>query len=171
MKCTCKCKITISKETQAFKSMQFPELQVTGPSEQHHCLRFWQHRFARPPDREKPGPNCLGFPVRSRPPNCLPRKRRGPFSPPASPAYQQSGLGERTDAVPMPESPFTWLSWGTEAAQPSSVPAGRWLGPGYPCSEGVQSHTWEGSLHRLPNESESHLGPTTSCSAVVMAEG
>lgn len=48
MKCTCKCKITILKETRASKSMQFPEFQVTGPREQHCCLRpVLQHRFAR----------------------------------------------------------------------------------------------------------------------------
>lgn len=75
------------------------------------------------PDREKPGPNRLGFPVRSRPPNCLPRKRGGAPSPhqPAQPTSSQawahllptglghkacpavpSGLGEKTDAVPCP---------------------------------------------------------------------
>lgn len=89
MRCTCECKITILKETRAFKSMQFPEFQVTGPSEEHHRLRPGSTGL---PDWEKPGPNCLGFPVRSRLQAVCPRLR-SPDSPPACPGHQQPGLG------------------------------------------------------------------------------
>lgn len=176
MKCTCKCKITILKETQESETMQFPEFQVTGPSEQHCCLRpVLQHRFARL-GKAKPS----GFPSEEPPSQLSAQETEEPPLPTSwpSPPAARPGLTSLPQAWdprpqsknrrhPMPKSHFTWLFRGTEAAQPRSVPAGRRLDPGYPCSEGDQSHTWEGSLHRLPNESESHLRPTTSCSAVV----
>jgi hypothetical protein len=58
---------------------------------------------------------------------------------------------------PIPTPHFTWLSGGPQQqGQALRLP---FLG-----RQGVQSHTCRGSLSWLPKESESHLGPTTSCS-------
>lgn len=104
------------------------------------------------PSWKKPGPSCLGSPLRNRPPRCLPKRLRSPLSLPASqpsPPAARPGLlsfprawiprpvllapgaqvREQAPSGAVPESHFTWLFRGTEAAEPSSLPAWRRLGP------------------------------------------
>lgn len=66
---------------------------------------------------------------------------------------------------PLPTPPFTWLS-SRAPGRLGQGPRRCGGGPGLACPSwaSIQAHTCEGPFHRLPNESESHLEPTTSCS-------
>lgn len=83
------------------------------------------------PDQEKPGPNRLGFPVRSHPPNCLPRKRRGPLLPtsqPSPPAVRPglTSFPQAWDPRPVLLSPQAW------AKKTDAVPCPNHTLPGSP---------------------------------------
>lgn len=171
--------------------MQFPEFQVIAPSDQHHCLN--PHSTVFYARLGKARAKLSGFPT-GEPPHQLPlpRRLRSPHLPTSlpSPPKVRPGLTSLPPAWgprPVLLSPqaqaeeqepsttgshFTLLFRNTEAAKPSSVPAGRWPALNALARKASSLTHGKALSIRLPNECESHLGPTTSCSeAALAAEG
>lgn len=85
----------------------------------------------------------------------------GELLPTHRPAPSPGAQAARTGDTPSPHPAFTWLSsWAPAAGQ--GLQGG---GPALACPSSDASRlTHPKAPSTLPNESESHLGPTTSCS-------
>lgn len=115
----------------------------------------------------------------ARPPDCLPRRPESLLRPQPrpcpSPARQARlpglvsdgprGPSRRTDGAPSPHPTLPGSPPGPRAAGPGAEPARGWPGPRLPLAGRHPGSHMCRLLPRLPNAGESHLGPTTSCSA------
>lgn len=109
---------------------------------------------------------CPGGPQSLPHAQCRPRPPSPRPGPPGGGRCPAVPLGPGCEhRWPLPTPPFTWLS-SRAPGRLGQGPRRCGGGPGLACPSwaSIQAHTCEGPFHRLPNESESHLEPTTSCS-------